>query len=561
MREEVIFSNLDEFVIEKDRISADYEDGKWKLFEYSTGLCEGRMLVTPEDCYPESVSFNLNLEGLYHIYISLPKLRAENYLNFKLSSDHGFTGAMASYYAPMNWTTDEFLEEIYWKTANLTGEKLIIRKSKSTFLSATGIAWIRCVPANEEPVPAKNKCVQMHIDEDITAIDSLETDADYLARIYPMKDTNTEFLSFEFGFDFENYPEGKHLLHMDDLWDKNNYKYLAKKETVYKNAVKFAKDSGFGIYAANRMQVSNFITPFTRYGWNMKFVQDNPQFLCRTRTGTKVNVCSYAYPEVQDFVISQFLNVVKYGFDGITLIYHRGHYIGFDKPVLDRFGELYPETDPHTLPFKDERLHGVWCEFMTEFMRKLRTAVGSEIKINVITDYSLETSKCLGLDVRCWAKNGLVDSVTQADMETFEDLNGCMDDNNPKLIDLEKYKYQLTRRTVVKRDFGKNVEKVCQHIPEYKKLKTLYGVEVYHVLPWAHRTMPEGYAPIVEQMQAVGAEKFLSWNTNHLMTDLPEWHTVKRIGNTPIIQPLREFHRVLSMDGYDISQFNPNWRG
>ena len=181
-------------------------------------------------------------------------------------------------------------------------------------------------------------------------------------------------------------------------------------------------------------------------------------------------------------MISQFVNILKYGFDGITLIYHRGHFIGFDKPVIDRFAELYPGVNPRLLPFKDERLHGVWCEFMNEFMRKLREAVGAEVKINVITDYSLETSKHLGLDVKYWAENGLIDSASQADMETFEDLEGCMDDKNPELIDLEKYKYQLSQKTVVKRKFGKNVEKVCQHIPEYKKLKTLYGIEVYHVL-------------------------------------------------------------------------------
>ena len=563
MREEKIFSNLDDYIIEKDRISADYEDGKWKLFDYSTGLCDGKMLVTPEDSCPEDLSFDLNLKGLYDIYICLPKLRAVNYLNLKLSSEPGFAGVFATDYIPMNWTTEEFFEEVYWKTADLTGEKFVIRKTRSGLLSATGIAWIRCVPAEHQPVPAVNKCVQMHIDEDVALVDTLEADADYPAKIYPIKGTNAEFVSFEVGFDFECAPERKedHLLHLDAAWDKNNYKYIAKKDTVYKTAVKYAKESGFGIYAANRMQVSNFITPFTRYGWNMKFVEENPQFLSETRTGTKVNVCSYAYPEVQDFVINQFVNVLKYGFDGITLIYHRGHFVGFDKPVIDRFAELYPGVNPRLLPFKDERLHGVWCEFMNEFMQKLRTAVGADVKINVITDYSLETSKHLGLDVKYWAENGLIDSVAQADMETFEDLEGCMDDKNPEFIDLEKYKYQLSQRTVVKRKFGKNVEKVCQHIPEDKNLKTLYGVEVYHVLPWVHRTPPEGYAPIVEQMKAAGAEKFLSWNTNHLMTDLPEWNTVKTIGNEPIKETLRTFHRVLSIDGYDISQFHPNWRG
>lgn len=563
MRKEIVFSNLSELIEEKDRISNEYVKDKWKIFSYSTGKYSGNMLVSPEDSYPESISFDMNLSGMYHIYVCLPKFsNSTNYINLKLSEDLGYIGILASNHAPFNWTPNEYLEEVYWKTADLTGQKIMIRKPRSAWLRAPGIAWIRCVPAEEKTPLILKRCVQMHLDEDIAAVDSFENDNDYLAKLYPIKDSNAEFVSFEFSFDYDKVPEQKnaHLLHMDAMWDENMYKYISKKDMIYKKAVNFAKENGFSIYAANRMELGNFITSYTRYGWNMNFVNDNPQFLCRTRTGTMVNACSYAYPEVQNFVITQFVNMVKYGFDGITLIYHRGLHIGFDKPVLDRFGELYPNVDPHLLPFSDERLHSVWCEFMNEFMVKLRKAVGNETKINVITDYSLKTSKHLGLDVEFWAKNGLIDSVSQADMEIFEDLEGCMDDNNPALIDIEKYEYQLTQKNVVKRNFCKNVDKVCQYIPEYENLKS-YGVDVFHVLPWMFTTLPDEYSKIIEQMKTAGASKFLCWNTNHVMNDLPEWNTIKTIGNKPIKKPLREFHRVLSLDGYDVSQFNPNWRG
>ena len=50
--------------------------------------------------------------------------------------------------------------------------------------------------------------------------------------------------------------------------------HFSMSSMVYKKAVQFAKDNNIKIYAANRMQVSSFITPFTRYGWNMKFVDE-----------------------------------------------------------------------------------------------------------------------------------------------------------------------------------------------------------------------------------------------------------------------------------------------
>ena len=256
--------------------------------------------------------------------------------------------------------------------------------------------------------------------------------------------------------------------------------------------------------------------------------------------------------------------MLGYGFDGITLIYHRGLYIAFDEPVIERFHELYPDIDPHTLPMSDERLNGVWCEFMNTFMQKLRTAVDAvsdkHIKINITADYSLATSKHLGLDITTWAENGWIDSVAQADMETVELLDGCMSNENPNLIDLDKYRKVLSERAIIKRNYGTNMEKVCVHIPEYRQLER-FGVDVFHVLPWVHQFAAEEYEQIFKQMEQAGAEKFLSWNTNHMLSDLPEWHTVSRYGNESEDVCLRRFHRVLSFAGNDISQFHPNWRG
>ena len=96
--------------------------------EYATGKYSGEMLVTTEAGLPEDISVDLTLEGIYQIYICVPRLRVTNYLNVKLSDDLCFTGLTASDKAPKNWMTEEYVEEIYWKTADLTGQKIIFRK-------------------------------------------------------------------------------------------------------------------------------------------------------------------------------------------------------------------------------------------------------------------------------------------------------------------------------------------------------------------------------------------------------------------------------------------------
>jgi hypothetical protein len=152
------------------------------------------------------------------------------------------------------------------------------------------------------------------------------------------------------------------------------------------------------------------------------------------RNGATLKVCSYAYDEVQDYMVSQLVGFMDYGFDGVSLIFHRGAHIGFEEPVIRRFAELYPDVDPFVLPAADERLNGVWSDFMTTFMRKLRNALDAasdrHLKINVITDYTPATSKLFGLDVERWAKEHLIDQVLQTIMETFEDLDGCLNQLN-----------------------------------------------------------------------------------------------------------------------------------
>ena len=67
---------------------------------------------------------------------------------------------------------------------------------------------------------------------------------------------------------------------------------------------------------------------------------------------------------------------------------------------------------------------------------------------------------------------------------------------------------------------------------------------------------------MIETMKAHGVKKFLSWNASHLSFLLPEWYITSRAGNE-IEEYMceRKYHRVLSLDGIDIGQFNPNWRG
>ncbi len=568
-REEVVFSNLAKIAENREIISDKCKKDKWRSIPYRTGKYEGHMLVAAESIFPSKIELQLNLQGWYHIYLCMINMRSNNYTYVKLSDDLCYTGLEGAKRGnPYNWCTTEYVEEIYWKSADLTDQKIILDKSDSCDLAVAGLVWIRCVPMNEDEVndyckeKVKNRCIQVHFDEDSYAKDKFETEEDYLIKLYALKDSNAEFCSMEISFDYDRKENDYTipLLNFEKRWNEGDYAFAERQEIILKKFIEYAHNNGIGFYASNRMEVGNFDIPYNRPNWSKKFVDENPQYYCKNRDGSVTAICSYAYEEVQEYVIRNLCEMFELGFDGVSLIYHRGMHIGFEEPVIERFKELYPDISPYTLPVSDYRLHSIWCSFMNDFMRKLRSRIKG--KINVITDYSLQSAKNFGLDVEYWAKNGLVDIVSQADMETYEDLSGCMKENDLNIIDMEKYSNQLINRPIIRRKWGTDIEKVCRHIPEYQNLSKNYGVEVYHILPWVHSIPYTDYDAIVKRMLETGANKFLSWNTNHLVWDLPQWHVVSHIGNKRdnSIQ-LSRYHRVLELAGKDISHFNPNWRG
>ena len=573
-----IFLNLPSIVKNKEVISSEFEKNSWRSMEYKTSLGEGQLLITTIDGNPQPIVLDMKLSGWQKLYVGIFHLESyiqlNNYSYIKLSDDDDYTPIkFMSKGMPKHWKTTEYFQEIFWKCADVTGQKIVVAKPEVVSPSFSGIAWIRCEEMSPEEISRyqkslnkTNKCVQMHIDVDCFADDiSLEKQENF-AKLSMLKNTAADFCSLEYSMLFEEYakaPDERMFLDVTQR-DYNSGKYTI--EEVFEKFLLWSEKNGVPLYATERMSVATFHFPLNRATNRIAFAINNKQFHCKNRDLTDVAVCSYAYHEVQDYVLNRMIKMVKMGFKGISMILHRGIHVGFEEPVIKHFKELYPDVDPFRLPISDERLHSVWCEIMTGFMRRLRKTLDGisdeRIALNAITDYGLESAKNTGLDIEQWAKEGLIDSVSQADMEIYEDLTDCMSNRDASLIDLENYKKRLNTHPVLCRNYGTDVDKVCAHIPEYKALEEKYGVKVFHVLPWVHTIVPEEYMQAVEQMKKCGAERFLAWNTNHMIPNRPEFTLVSSLGNDiGTDAKLRSFYRVLSLDNVDISQAVPNWRG
>lgn len=572
MKKEVIFSSLEDAVINKDDLSPLPSEDKWQTMQYTAGDVSGRMVIAGELCHPRDLTVKLGLRGWHKIFVCTVNMKSVNYFCMRLSSDEGFSGMREpSYGKKFMWTPCEYAQEFFWKCANLSDEELIISKPDSHFRNTCTVLWVRCVPMTaDETLEYKKRRgagnVMVHFDEDTNAEDSLDSDEGLLTRFVDLKRTDVNECALEISFDYDT-PDHKDiptLLANDMGWHAGDVAFQKKKAHAYKLRCDFLHENGILAYAANRMSVTEFTPPYTNGQWTYKkFVNEHPKYYCTLRDKSKIAVCSYAYPEVRDYVINTLLSFMKYGFDGLTLIFHRGLHIGFDEPVIDMFSKKYPGLDPFTLPVTDTRLNGIWCDFMTAFMtelrRKLYAKCGSDKRINVVVDYSPETSVHFGLDTEKWARLGLVDGVCQGIMEMYEDLDGVLNDKGR--IDLVKYKEKLKREPVLRRYHATDIEKIYEGAKKHLEICDRCGIDFYATLPWPHKVAPEAHAEYIEGLREIGVTKFLSWNTNHLLYDRPEAAAALSHSNATCEMTEVRQHRMTSLSGSNIGIFNPNWRG
>lgn len=399
---------------------------------------------------------------------------------------------------------------------------------------------------------------------DFHAKETQERESDYLMHIDRLRNTNAAFCTLEYSFDYDGYPYNDEMpfLRQDRRWSEGDRSFLSRRDQVYDMYTAHAHKLGIELFAGERMSMASFSLPYSRPYWKRHFVDEHPEYYCINRDGSSSKICSYAFSEVQNYVLDNMKDVVRHGFDGVTMIFHRGVFLGFEKPVIDRFLVKYPDADPLVLPLSDPRITQIYSDIMTEFMRKVREYFGSSIKINVISDYGLESAKMLGIDLRRWAKEGLVDIISQADMEVYEDLTDCMSDTVSGRIDLVKYKNRVLDHPIIRRNFATDFSKITSHISEYLELEREYGVQVYHVLPWANSTDTAQYLEYVDALKKLGAKRFLAWNSYAAASNSEEWYTISHIGNQRDDSfPKRRFIRMLEIDNHNLRYAYHNWRG
>lgn len=588
-RKEVLFSDLAACVVEKDRISKNIQRNTWQAVEYETEKVTGVMLIAGEESKPEEVTIPLGLHGWYNIYLGLISVVNEGkmYTYCKLDSDKAFSGLVPRVDGK-KWQKYEVAHEIFWKSACLDGDSFHLMHPDTYDRERSALMWIRCVPMSEEEVAHYQKeratrgehKIHAHIDTDFMGHDNVKTPMDALTIMQYLEGTDVTMCSQEImleacGYEWTDEEADRYvgLTIEEGIRNKAFVDFQKKSKESFDVMLQYCKEIGVRSHATQRMEVASFQYPITMPTFWMRFADEHPEYQIKTRDGKDAQILSYAYPEVREFMIGTLVDAYKKGFDGITCLWIRGNSLGFEEPVLKRVAEKYNGLDGRRLPISDERLHSVWCEYMTEFMRSLRTALDEEAaasgreKCNIhhIVFYTKEQNKYHGLDIETWAKEGLADGVTVGMYACVEHLEDCMGDDG--LINLDKYKEEVRKQFLYTRVWWMDMELMHQSIEEFEALSNQYGIETFYSVNW-ECDKPQVYAKEAEQFYQWGAKGIMTWDVNMRVKYPPEWHVTSKLGHEERcktaeedFEALRDVQRVLRIGGNDISYFFTNWRG
>lgn len=594
MREEKLFTNLDEVFEPKSAISPIGAKNVWRSVPYRARYVHGNMLSSLSDGRPEDISFDPGLTGWYRIYLALPETTGVE-LHIKLTRDAAF-----SELCPMDQSSfvAGTFEETLWRCCDMTGQKFILSKRfmNHVKLRHSMLGWIRCVPMEEAEVEAyladraRKDTKRLYATDDIhnrlyEAV--VEKDSDWDVVVQPYADSDVEWLSME---DVECFCSGKVPTGSPEDFgfiregDAAVYRQMEHFDSVrvLSHLVGKGHEIGLKMSVSLRMGAWTMGFPFDQLYFENNFYWENQHLRCVGRCGHWVTSLSYAYPEVQQYMIDRLVALAATGCDALTLIAHRGGpYLMYEKPVADRFYEMYGEY-PYELPLDEPRLSALHCAIMTEFFQKLRAALDAacpdrHVQVHLRALWSIYDTRYYAIDCEELAKKGLVDAIISYPQRLRETHEEAYFENGR--FKLDAYAKHLCRQSG--RPFIRNYDNTYgwepypdsngvlqgpkdlnECVAQWMALEKQYGVKIYiDLMP---RVMaPEALRQYAQDIYAAGAERIALWDTYGRVTYNALWNLVRNLGHKDALPegPFSQQHRTHELAGCVLIHNHPVWGG
>lgn len=407
--QETIFTNLPALVVGGFQAAEGIGAG-WIDFDYQLEGFAGVGLATGALSPAGELVLDLGLDGWHILHFCHNPL-----LDIWLDGERGFRQLEGTH-------AGSLLGDFAIHAADLTGRKLHIAPKRGVGPRELVLFYIRAEPC-DGPRRSRRNLVAT---EDGHGVfwHGIESIREIYRYFYPYRDS--DFFRVLWGVfgggDFSANPESKVATHLPmdtrhafyaNEWTfaESIRRVMANGDDILATVVDAARDTGLEVHF--HFRVGAGYGPFPHHGNSSDFYADNPQLRCRDELGREVKRLSYAFPEVQDHMLSYFEELLDYDPDGLCLACNRGlPMMVCEEPVLAEFRRRHGRSPqlPDEVDF--EEMLAVRHALLADFFERVNRLVASRGKaLSCIVPRNFYENRLRGLDIELLLQRGLLESV------------------------------------------------------------------------------------------------------------------------------------------------------
>ena len=427
---------------------------RWRTLTYETDALSGVMLLAGPETAAPTITYPLNLRGLYAVSIGVLPITSSEEGNqlavlLKRSGDDTFT-VLSLPPQTSGGPHHHEIVEMFWGITDLTDQDLEIGQvgarvapddnAGSFECSPARVAYLKLVPLTN----AETQAFQSDQGDSDTRRLFAHNDAHgphYLYRlttpehvrreIEPYRNTDFSRIYWEAGggdqtsyfsqigrmytLDLADFGRRGDRLHVES-WRE----FQRQGIDPFDVALEHTHEIGLQFHASYRVAGFHYPPPLDHFNAGETFYKSHPEWRGVDRTGKHTPRMAYTFPGVRQFVISLLREMAQRPIDGICLLYNRRMpLVEYEPPVVEGFKQRFGD-DPHTLDAYDPRWLSYRTGVLTEFMREVRAAMDQEeraqgrskrIEISAIVGGTEGENLINGMDLPAWVNEGLVDTL------------------------------------------------------------------------------------------------------------------------------------------------------
>jgi hypothetical protein len=390
------------------------------------------MIFSPDDAMAPELTLPLDVTGWHAVHLGL--WEAGSRIRVRLGSDHERVAFRQTTDPAKLFYDVHPIEEVLFRIADLRNEQLVINQVPQR---PAGLAYVELSPLTGDDVAAemsdradrRNRRLTASCDGfSFLASGEVRTREDVLEQTEIFRNTDFDTLILQMGTaDGVNYQSevGHPLWTALPPYPGRRYRNYAEACRALdaqginptRTLIEGAHDAGLAVHVASRVAAWEMIGPSCGL-LTSPFYRQHPEWRCRERNGADFPRMSFAVPEVRAHVIEVLREALRFGADGVNILYARGvPLVLLEEAFCDPFRRRYGQ-DPRGLDSRDARMHELRAEILTTFMRETRAMLdeegarcGRRLALSAFTLWDEPTNLRYGIDVRRWVADGLVDMV------------------------------------------------------------------------------------------------------------------------------------------------------